>query len=361
MTDIPAGSLTVKVDANLKPLTDGLAKAEQKVAQTDGKIQQTTENTKKGFFEAGGKVKDFQSKLSESLGVIAGFAAAAQLIGGLADGFTAARDAVAESKDTLDALDKGTAAFLEKVPILNNFANFGKSLAIGLGLAVDETKELADAMASLAREQSLFAAAVKGMDQSLANQATLAELQGDSLEANKLKAEAVFQAQMRQAQELRNEAKKFAQEEGTSVNEGRAGVASRQAAELEEQARQIKELTIQAAERAEQEAKAAEEAAKAKQEADEARKIAEEQERITTARVAKETQLKEAISDIRQTQQDRLQIAELELQIAEATTERHLNLSRQNKYCGTHPKRSTNCLLTGSNLPSRQVRHKMTS
>ena len=77
MADIPAGSLTVKVDASIKPLEDGLNKAKQKVAQADKAIQQTTENTKRGFFEAGGKVKDFQSKLSESLGVIAGFAAAA--------------------------------------------------------------------------------------------------------------------------------------------------------------------------------------------------------------------------------------------------------------------------------------------
>lgn len=321
MADIPAGSLTVKVDATIKPLEDGLNKAKQKVAQADKAIQQTTENTKRGFFEAGGKVKDFQSKLSESLGVIAGFAAAAQLIGGLADGFTAARDAVQEANDTLDALDKGTAAFLEKVPILNNFANFGRSLAIGLGLATDEVKELQEALESVRREQALFTAAVTGQNQSLANQAQIQELLGNTLEANRLKAEQAFQAQMKQARDLREEARKFAQEEGTSVTEGRAGVAQRQAEALEQQARQIKELTIQAAERAEEEKRIAEEAAKAKEEADEARRIAEEQERIASARLAKEQQLSAAIADITQDQQDRLQIAELELQIAEATNE----------------------------------------
>jgi fused signal recognition particle receptor len=176
-------------------------------------------------------------------------------------------------------------------------------------------------MESLAREQDLFSAAVSGMDKSLANQAAIAELQGDTLEANRLKAEAAFQQQMRQAQELRDEARKFAQEEGTSVNEGRAGVASRQAAELEEQARQLKELTIQAAERAEEEKRIAEEAAKAKEEADEARKIAEEQNRIAEQRLAKEQQLNDTIAALTKGQQDSLQIAELELQIAQATSD----------------------------------------
>ena len=48
MADIPAGSLTVKVDANIKPLEDGLTKAKQKVGQADKAIQ-TTEKTKKGI------------------------------------------------------------------------------------------------------------------------------------------------------------------------------------------------------------------------------------------------------------------------------------------------------------------------
>jgi len=321
VADIPAGSLTVKVDANIKPLEDGLTKAKQKVGQADKAIQQTTEKTKKGFFEAGGKVKDFQSKLSESLGVIAGFAAAAQLIGGLADGFTAASEAIEESNGGLDALDKGTSAFLEKVPILNNFANFGRSLAIGLGLAVDEVKELQEAMESVAGEQQLFAAAVSGMDQSLANQAAIAELQGNTLEANKLKAEAAFKAQMKQAQDLRAEARKFAQEEGTSVTEGRAGVASRQAAELEEQAKQIRDLTIQAAERAEEEAKIAAEQAKAKEAAAEALRIQQEQQRVAEVRLQKEEQLAKQAEDAEQAQNERLELARLQLRIAEATDE----------------------------------------
>lgn len=322
MADIPAGSLTVKVDANLKPLQDGLDKAKTKVAQADKAIEQTTQNTKKGFFEAGGRVKEFQTKLSESLGVIAGFAAAAQLIGGIADGFAAASDAIEESNGGLDALDKGTAAFLEKVPILNNFANFGRSLAIGLGLATDEVKELQEALESVRREQALFTAAVGGQTQSLANQAQIQELLGNTLEANKIKAEAAFKAQLKQAQELRDEAKKFAQEEGTSVTEGRAGVASRQAAELEAQAEQIRDLTIQAAERAEQEAKIAVEQAKAKEEAAEALRVQQEQQRLEEARLQKEEQLAQAALASEEAQKERLELARLQLQIAEATDEK---------------------------------------
>jgi len=322
VADIPAGSLTVKVDANLKPLKDGLDEAKTKVAQADKAIEQTTQNTKKGFFEAGGRVQDFQSKLSASLGVIAGFAAAAQLIGGIADGFAAASDAIEESNGGLDALDKGTAAFLEKVPILNNFANFGRSLAIGLGLATDEVKELQEALESVRREQALFTSAVGGQNQSLANQAQIQELLGNTLEANRLKAEQAFQAQLKQAQELRDEAKRFAQEEGTSVTEGRAGVASRQAAELERQAEIIRDLTIQAAERAEQEAKVAAEQAKAKEQAAEALRIQQEQQRLEDARLQKQEQLAQAALSSEEAQNERLELARLQLQIAEATDEK---------------------------------------
>ncbi len=322
MADIPAGSLTVKVDANLKPLKDGLDEAKTKVAQADKAIEQTTQNTKKGFFEAGGRVQDFQSKLSASLGVIAGFAAAAQLIGGIADGFAAASDAIEESNGGLDALDKGTAAFLEKVPILNNFANFGRSLAIGLGLATDEVKELQEALESVRREQALFTSAVGGQNQSLANQAQIQELLGNTLEANRLKAEQAFQAQLKQAQELRDEAKRFALEEGTSVTEGRAGVASRQAAELERQAEIIRDLTIQAAERAEQEAKVAAEQAKSKEQAAEVLRIQQEQKRLEDARLQKQEQLAQAALASEEAQNERLELARLQLQIAEATDEK---------------------------------------
>ena len=105
------------------------------------------------------------------------------------------------------------------------------------------------------------------------------------------KAEAAFKAQMKQAQELREEAKRFAQEEGTTATEGRAGVASRQAAELEEQAKQIRDLTIQAAERAEEEAKIAAEQAKAKEAAAEALRIQQEQQRVAEARLQKKNNL----------------------------------------------------------------------
>lgn len=282
MADIPAGSLTVKVKANTEPLEKGLDKAKAKVASTDQAITQAGEKASGGFFEATGRVQEFQSKLSASLGVIAGFAAAAQLIGGLADGFKAAADAVEEANGALDGLDKGTAAFLQKVPILNQFANFGRSLALGLGLATDEVKELQEALEATRREQELFKAANSAAAQSLSNQAQIQTLLGNDVESAKLAAEATLQAQLEQVRALRAQAREFAKQEGGG---GRAAVVSRRADELEKEAQQIKELTIQAAIRAEEEKEAA--AAAAKQ--------AEEQRQIAQAKAEQEKKEKEIV------------------------------------------------------------------
>ncbi len=129
MAELPAGSLTVAVEANIGPLEKGLNQAKQKVAQADQQIGQAAQQAKGGFFEATGAVQGFQSQLSAALGVVAGFAAIGAIVGGLAQGFNEASEAVEGASDGIDALDKGTEAVLAKVPVFNQFAAAGRQLA----------------------------------------------------------------------------------------------------------------------------------------------------------------------------------------------------------------------------------------
>ena len=101
MAELPAGSLTVAVEANIGPLEKGLNQAKQKVAQADQQIGQAAQQAKGGFFEATGAVQGFQSQLSAALGVVAGFAAVGAIVGGLAQGFNEASEAVEGASPSL--------------------------------------------------------------------------------------------------------------------------------------------------------------------------------------------------------------------------------------------------------------------
>ena len=249
MADLSAGALTVSIDADLTKLEKGLDKAQSKVAQSTQELdkmstkgKEAAEKTGGGFFEATGKVQEFQGKLSAALGVIAGFAAAAELIAGVARGFTKAGEAIEESKDSIDALDKGFEAFIAEIPILNKFAEFGKTLAIGLGLATDEAKELEQALKQAAAQQKVFDAFASARVSVIDNEIKLAQLQGKEAEAARVQAQKDNDARLQAARDLRQEARR-AQDE----NAAGAAVLRRNAEELEKQAREILELEMQRA------------------------------------------------------------------------------------------------------------------
>ena len=249
MADLSAGALTVSIDADLTKLEKGLDKAQSKVAQSTQELdkmstkgKQAAEETGGGFFEATGKVQEFQSKLSAALGVIAGFAAAAELVAGVARGFTKAGEAIEGSKDSIDALDKGFEAFIAEIPILNKFAEFGKTLAIGLGLATDEAKELEQALKQAAAQQKVFDAFAKARVSVIDNEIKLAQLQGKEAEAARLQAQKDNEARLQAARELRQEARRAQDEDAAG-----AEVLRRNAAELEKQAREILEIEMQRA------------------------------------------------------------------------------------------------------------------
>ena len=68
MADLKAGSLNIEVTADNKRLEKGLKEAEQKVKQTDRKLEEfgktaerSTEKAKGGFLEATGATQQFQS------------------------------------------------------------------------------------------------------------------------------------------------------------------------------------------------------------------------------------------------------------------------------------------------------------
>ena len=247
MADLSAGALTVSIDADLTKLEKGLDKAQSKVAQSTQELdkmstkgKEAAEKTGGGFFEATGKVQEFQGKLSAALGVIAGFAAAAELVAGVARGFTKAGEAIEGSKDSIDALDKGFEAFIAEIPILNKFAEFGKTLAIGLGLATDEAKELEQALKQAAAQQKVFDAFASARVGVIDNEIKLAQLQGKEAEAARLQAQKDNEARLQAARELRQEARRAQDEDAAG-----AEVLRRNAAELEKQAREILEIELQ--------------------------------------------------------------------------------------------------------------------
>lgn len=147
MADLKAGSLTVEIESNLKPLEKGLKDAEQKVKQTDKKLdqlgktaQQSTDKMKGGFFEATGATQQFQSQISAALGVIAGFAAVGAIAQGLVKGFEDSREAVEKADTKLEAFQIRLEAIGAATPIFGQLITLGSGLADAFGRAAFEAK-----------------------------------------------------------------------------------------------------------------------------------------------------------------------------------------------------------------------------
>ena len=307
MADLEAGSLTVVMDAKLGPLEQGLDKAEQKVAQTDSKITAATNRASEGFGKVSTEVGGFKNKLTGAIGVIAGLAAVGKIISDVADGFRNARVEIEKARDTLDAFDKGTKEILASVPIFNQFAAAGRSLAVALGLAADEAKILAEATEQAAKEQKVFSTFRSGAAAIAANEVKILEGRGQLLEADVARAEEAFRLAQQQTQEIR-----FQASEAKRAGVSGASQLSAQADELERQAAIQKELALVAAERAEQERQVAKAAKNATVEMDP--KVEQRQQRMKA--------LFEASLETEKVERERLRIAELELQIATASDEK---------------------------------------
>ncbi len=301
MADLPAGSLTVAVEANIGPLEKGLNQAKQKVAQADQQIGQAAQQAKGGFFEATGAVQGFQSQLSAALGVVAGFAAIGAIVGGLAQGFNEASEAVEGASDGIDALDKGTEAVLAKVPVFNQFAAAGRQLAIALGLAADEAKELAEATERTNKEQAGFKTSAQARAQIAKNEIDILRQRGLLLEADNKAAQVAFDQQLAQAQALREEAAKNRDSGSQTVK-----VLQSQADELERQARIQRAL------------------AENKARIDNEKRVNDqikEQNRLMDEAQQKNRARNEAIAEVLQTGEKELEIARLRLELAQTSDE----------------------------------------
>ena len=301
MADLPAGSLTVAVEANIGPLEKGLNQAKQKVAQADQQIGQAAQQAKGGFFEATGAVQGFQSQLSAALGVVAGFAAIGAIVGGLAQGFNEASEAVEGASDGIDALDKGTEAVLAKVPVFNQFAIAGRQLAVALGLAADEAKELAEATERTNKEQAGFKASAQARAQIAKNEIDILRQRGLLLEADNKAAQVAFDQQLAQAQALREEAAKNRDSGSQTVK-----VLQAQADELERQARIQRAL------------------AENKARIDNEKRVNDqikEQNRLMDEAQQKNRARNEAIAEVLQTGEKELEIARLRLELAQTSDE----------------------------------------
>ena len=301
MADLPAGSLTVAVEANIGPLEKGLNQAKQKVAQADQQIGQAAQQAKGGFFEATGAVQGFQSQLSAALGVVAGFAAIGAIVGGLAQGFNEASEAVEGASDGIDALDKGTEKVLAKVPVFNQFAIAGRQLAVALGLAADEAKELAEATERTNKEQAGFKASAQARAQIAKNEIDILKQRGLLLEADNKAAQVAFDQQLAQAQALREEAAKNRDSNSQVVK-----VLQAQADELERQARIQRAL------------------AENKARIDNEKRVSDqikEQNRLMDEAQQRNRARNEAIDEVLETGEKELAIARLRLELAQTSDE----------------------------------------
>ena len=301
MAELPAGSLTVAVEANIGPLEKGLDQAKQKVVQADQQIGQAAQQAKGGFFEATGAVQGFQSQLSAALGVVAGFAAIGAIVGGLAQGFNDASEAVEGASDGIDALDKGTEAVLAKVPVFNQFAAAGRQLAVALGLAADEAKELAEATERTNKEQAGFKTSAQARAQIAKNEIDILRQRGLLLEADNKAAQLAFDQQLAQAQALREEAAKNRDSGSQTVK-----VLQAQADELERQARIQRALAENKA-RIDNEKRVSDQIR-------ETNRLMDEAQQINRAR-------NEAIAEVLQTGEKELEIARLRLELAQTSDE----------------------------------------
>tara|TARA_R100000426_G_scaffold63516_1_gene44354 strand:+ start:902 stop:2308 length:1407 start_codon:yes stop_codon:yes gene_type:complete len=301
VAELPAGSLTIDVGANIGPLEKGLNRAQQKVVQADQQIGQAAQQAQGGFFEAAGAVQGFQSKLSAALGVVAGFAAVGAIVGGVAQGFSDAAEAVEGANDNIDAFDKGVDAVFSKIPVFNQFAAAGRQLAIALGLAADEAKELAEATARTNQEQAGFKVSGQARVKIAQNEIDILKQRGRLLEADNKAAELAFDQQIAQAQALRVEAAKNRDSNSQVVK-----VLQSQADELERQARIQRALAENQA-RIDNEKRVSEQIK-------ETNRLMDEAQQMNRAR-------NEAIAEVLQTGEEELEIARLRLELAQTSDE----------------------------------------
>ncbi len=251
-----------------------------------------------GFLEATGAVQKFQSNLGAALGVVAGFAAAAQLIGGVAKGLREGIKAAEEQTDAIAKLDKGVEAFLAQIPVFNQFAAAGRELAFALGLAADEAEELAEATRISAAEQKTFEAFASNTAKIAANEISILKDRGQILEADLATAKENYRLALEQVKAIR-----FQAAESKKAGLQGSEQLKAQADQLERQAQLQLKISEAAARRAQdtRENESIEETNRLFSEAQQRRaEIVRQEEEIATAR------------------KDALDVANLELQIAQA-------------------------------------------
>ncbi|MGB0141538.1 MAG: hypothetical protein ACPF8W_00540 [Luminiphilus sp.] len=251
-----------------------------------------------GFLEATGAVQKFQSNLGAALGVVAGFAAAAQLIGGVAKGLREGIKAAEEQTDAVAKLDKGVEAFLAQIPVFNQFAAAGRELAFALGLAADEAEELAEATRISAAEQKTFEAFASNTAKIAANEISILKDRGQILAADLATAKENYRLALEQVQAIRFQASESK----------RAGIQGSE---------QLKAQADQLERQAELQLKISEAAARRAQDTRENESI-EETNRLFSEAQQRRAEIVRQEEEIATARKNALDVANLELQIAQA-------------------------------------------
>jgi DNA repair exonuclease SbcCD ATPase subunit len=193
MADVNAGKLTFDVSADLDKLDAALRKAKSKLDDVDKPIEVEVDvevdnskadaalgGTKSKLLDLGTGAEATQQKIGKVLGVIGGFVAAVQVIGGVG---TAMRNLGRESAGLLSEAEASKSAlrnFSETIPIIGAVGIAFEDLAIGIGLVEDEVAKVEARLMAAENAAKRFQQALTGERAVEDFKRQLMELQGAS-------------------------------------------------------------------------------------------------------------------------------------------------------------------------------------
>ena len=193
MADVNAGKLTFDVSADLDKLDAALRKAKSKLDDVDQPLEvevdvdvdstqanQALDQTEGKLLGIGKGAEELQGKIGKVLGVIGGFVAAVQIVGGVG---TALRNAGREAAGLLSEAEASKSTlrnFSETIPVIGAVGVAFEDLLMGIGFIPDEVLKVEQRLAAAEAAARRFQQALTGERAVEDFKRQLMELQGAS-------------------------------------------------------------------------------------------------------------------------------------------------------------------------------------
>lgn len=159
--DIKAGSLTVDIEADTKKLDAALNNMKAKIDGIENDVVEV--EVESGELKtAGQRAEELQGKIGKVLGIIGGFVAAVQVIGGVG---LALRNAAREGAGLLSEAEASKSSlrnFSESIPVIGALGIAIEDLAMGLGFVDDAVLEVEKRLAAAEAAAKRFTQALTG-------------------------------------------------------------------------------------------------------------------------------------------------------------------------------------------------------